>query len=84
VYVGQQDFTPVSNRVVSFQPSLASEPQCNEIQIEDDSILESTENFQVILDTSDRAVEIDSSTANISILDNDRKIKISYVVSYHH
>ena len=73
--IGQQDFMTVSNRIVSFQPSSASEPQCSEIQIIDDNILESTENFQVILDSSDRAVEIDPSTADINILDNDRKIK---------
>ena len=76
MYIGQQDFTTVSNRVVSFQPSSASEPQCSEIPIEDDNILESTESFQVILDSSDRAAEINSSTATINILDNDRKIKI--------
>ena len=75
--IGQQDFMTVSSRTVSFQPSSASELQCSEIQIIDDNILESTENFQVILNSSDRAVEIDPSTADINILDNDRKIKIS-------
>lgn len=73
--VGQHDFTTASNMVVSFQLSSANERQCVEIQIEDDSILESTETFQVILNTTDRAVEIDFSTATINILDNDRKIK---------
>ena len=78
--IGQQDFMTVSNRAVSFQPSSASEPHCSEIQIIDDNILESTENFQVILNSSDRAVEIDPSTADINILDNDRKI----IFMWHH
>ena len=65
--------------VVNFQPSSTSVPQCNEIQIVDDSVLESTENFQVILDTSDIAVEIDSSIATINILDNDRMSNIIHI-----
>lgn len=81
---GGQDFTTVSNRVVSFQPSSSSEPQCREIQIEDDNILESTENFQVILDTSDRAVEIESSTAAANILDNDRKIIMHHTITCYY
>ena len=78
---GQEDFTTVLNMVVNFQPSSTSVPQCRQIQIEDDSILENTENFQVILDTSDRAVEIDSSTATVNILDNDRKPKTVHTMS---
>lgn len=83
ICTGGQDFTTVSNGVVSFQPSSSSEPQCSEIPIEDDNTLESNENFQVILDTADRAVEINSSTADVNILDNDSKIIIFYA-SYHH
>lgn len=71
---GVQDFSTASSEVVSFQPSSADVPQCSEIQIVDDSILESTENLQIVLGTSDRAVEIVSSTATINILDNDGKI----------
>ena len=70
---GPQDFTEVSNTEITFQPSSVSVPQCREIQIEDDNVLENNETFQVILATSDRAVDINLTTATVNILDDDRK-----------
>ena len=46
-------------------------PQCANISIVDDSILEEAERFSVELTTADRALETNSSTASVTILDND-------------
>lgn len=46
-------------------------PQCANISIVDDSILEEAERFSVELTTADRALETNSSMASVTILDND-------------
>ena len=70
---GGDDFVAVINMPLVFSPSGADSPQCGVVLIEDDSVLESTENFLVILTVDDRAVSLSSTVATISILDNDRK-----------
>ena len=56
-----------------FQPTSSNERQCSDIQISADDILENTESFLVILNTSDRAVLLSPSTATVQINDTDRK-----------
>lgn len=58
---------------LTFEPSFASVPQCDDILIIPDNILENTENFQVLLSTTDTAVAIDPNRATVSIFDNDSK-----------
>lgn len=70
---GQDDFIEVVSRELIFLPLLANEPQCDEIRIEVDDILENIESFQVILSPSDIAVTIDPRTATVRILNDDRK-----------
>lgn len=66
------DFIPVST-VLTYQPSSSGEPnvQCTSIGITNDSILESTENFFVRLQTSDVAVNLTPGIAAVTVLDDD-------------
>ena len=73
MHTDQEDFTSVVNMEFIFLPVLGDNPQCGNITTEADDILENTENFQVILSTSDTAVTANPRTAAISILDDDRK-----------
>lgn len=58
-----------------FLPTLANSPQCEDVTTEADNVLENTENFEVILSSSDTAVITDLSIATISILDDDSEWK---------
>ena len=66
------DYTPVST-VLTYQPSSSGEPnaQCISIDIMNDSVLENTENFFVLLQTGDVSVTLTSSMAAVTILDDD-------------
>ena len=72
---GPGDYTSVFNMVFNFQPASASERQCGNLQLMDDSALESAEIFRVALISFDRGVVTDpgTATATVSITDNDRK-----------
>ena len=50
-----------------------ADQQCTSISISDDPILENDELFSVELNTSDQAVTLHPSSANITIEDNDGK-----------
>ena len=70
---GSNDYTPVSDAELVFQPISVSQPVCADILVVDDGILENNENFLVILDSSDRAVTIATSISTINIINDDRK-----------
>ena len=66
---GPRDYTEVVSRQLSFQPGETE--QCTAINVTDDVILEDSETFSVQLNTTDRAVLFNSSSATVTILDND-------------
>ena len=60
--------TPMELTIVA-----GADQQCTSISISDDPILENDELFSVELNTSDQAVTLHPSSANITIEDNDSK-----------
>ena len=56
---------------LTFQPGTNS--QCARVIVNDDSILENNEFLSVELTTADEAVQLNPSSANITIIDNDSK-----------
>ena len=60
--------TPMELTIVT-----GTDQQCTSISISDDPILENDEFFSVVLNTTDQAVTLRPSTANITIEDDDGK-----------
>jgi hypothetical protein len=58
---------------LTFQPATATEPRCGDVQITNEDILEDDESFSVVLGSSDNAVVVDSSTATVTIRNDDSK-----------
>ncbi|CAB4025377.1 partial, partial [Paramuricea clavata] len=66
------DFTVITNRDIVFRPG---EPALQQLQVNilDDDVVESTEQFSVVLNTQDAKVTIGThGTATVSIIDNDQ------------
>ena len=63
------DFTPQLS--VQLQFSQLESQFCVNVSIIDDSILESDEQLEVLLETSEAVVTLNLSTAALSIIDND-------------
>ena len=59
-----------------FRAVSATQPQCADIQLVDDSILENDETFIVILSSSDSVAMINPNTATVTISNNDGKLDI--------
>ena len=60
--------TPMELTIVA-----GTDQQCTSISISDDPILENDEFFSVVLNTTDQAVTLRPSVANITIEDDDGK-----------
>ena len=60
--------TPMELTIVA-----GTDQQCTSISISDDPILENDEFFSVVLNTTDQAVTLRPSAANITIKDDDGK-----------
>ena len=73
------DFTPIR---ASFAFDRTTSRRCVDITITDDSIIEDTESFDIILDTSDPGVMLSPSRSVVSIVDND-KVAIGFVQEEH-
>ena len=58
---------------LSFQPPQANDPQCVDISITNDDILEDNEVFIIELHTTDQDVTLDPQNATVTILNEDRK-----------
>ena len=56
---------------------------CVNVSIVDDSILESDEQFEVLLETSEPMVTLSPSTAAVSIIDNDSMWFVSICRQIH-
>lgn len=54
-------------------PEISAQPQCTDLEILGDSILEADEVFGISLSTSDPDVFLAPSTANITIINDDGK-----------
>ena len=65
-----------------FRVASASQPQCADIQLIDDSILENDETFFVMLTSTDRAVTINPNAATVTINDDDGKPIIIFLLLY--
>ena len=64
------DFISITNASLLFEPSSPAS-ECVEIDITDDSTLENTESFEVVLTTTDVGVELTRDRAVVYILDDD-------------
>ena len=64
------DFTLVT-ATLTFQPSQADVPQCEDIPIQQDTILETNESFRVELSTTDLNVILAPQNATVTIMDDD-------------
>ena len=66
------DFEPLQRSVLVFLSETQTQPQCASISINDDSILEDTEMFNVLLNATINTARVNlGSPALVSILDND-------------
>lgn len=62
------------NNELTFRPGSADVPQCDDLQLINDDVLENDERFRAILTTSDTAVVIDSDTTLVTINNDDCKL----------
>jgi hypothetical protein len=66
------DFEPLQSNVLVFLPESQTQPQCTSIFIIDDSILEDTEIFSIMLNATLNTARVNlGSPTLVSILDND-------------
>jgi hypothetical protein len=75
LFLGVDDYSPVSNMELRFRVASATQPHCADIQLIDDSIRENNETFFVMLNSSDGAVVINPSTAAVIIINDDGKLR---------
>ena len=68
--IDSMDFTSVTAQL-TFQPSQADVPQCEDVPLQEDTILETNESFTVELSTTDPVVVLDPQSATVTIMDND-------------
>ena len=68
--IDAMDFTSVTAQL-TIQPSQADVPQCGDIPIQEDTILEPNESFTVELSTTDLDVILDPQSATVTIMDNE-------------
>ena len=66
------DFLPTTVEL-TFQPTTATQPQCADIAIVGDEILEDDEEFSLFLSTGDPDVIIGLASATVTILNDDSK-----------
>ena len=58
-----------------FRIASSTQPQCADIQLEDDTIRENDETFFVMLSSSDSEVMINPSAATVTINNDDGKLR---------
>ena len=63
-----------------FRVASASQPQCADIQLIDDSILENDETFFIMLTSTDSAVTVNPNAATVTINDDDGKPIIIFLL----
>ena len=62
------------NGQLVFQPEIANQPQCADVSIISDEILEFNEFFSVILVDGSARVDLSQPVTTVTILDNDSKL----------
>ena len=72
------DFTSVTAQL-TFQPSQADVLQCEDVPIQQDTILEINESFTVELSTTDLDVILDPQSATVTIMDTDSMYNVPVV-----
>ena len=76
------DFTAITNHEIAFNPGDSPTKQL-QLDIIEDSVVESTEQFSVILSTVDANVAIGThEDTTVFIVDNDRKYTTCFVIIY--
>ena len=77
---GPGDYIPMFNAELTFNPDTNGEPQCVDLQLQNDDILESDESFLIILSQTidDAAVVLGLDTATVIISDDDSMLIYTY------
>ena len=81
--IDSMDFTSVTTQL-TFQPSQADVPQCEDVPLQEDTILETNESFTVELSTTDPVVILDPQSATVTITDNDSMCIVPMVYPNDH
>ena len=76
--VGGLDYTSITGGVRVFPPASQTDI-CWSIAVENDNLLEGTEAFLVSLSTNDSQVILNPDQAQVTILENDSKLKAIYL-----
>ena len=71
------DFASMTAQL-TFQPSQADVPQCVDVPIQEDTVLETNEFFTVELSTTDPVVILSPQSATVTIFDDDSECNCSY------
>lgn len=74
--IADSDYTP-SMTQLTFQSGQLE--KCTDVGILEDTILEVAEEFSVMLDTTDQAVDLSLESATVTILNDDSKCSYIYV-----
>ena len=71
--LGQGDYVSAFGVELTFDPDTNGEPQCVDLQLQNDDILENDESFLIILSRpdNDAAVLLGLDTATVTISDDD-------------
>ena len=59
---------------LAFQPTPNTEPQCIDVPIIGDAILENNETFFILLSTLDSDVSLSPNSSSVVIIDNDGRL----------
>ena len=71
--IGNVDYNSTQVQL-AFQPTPNTEPQCIDVPIIGDSILENNETFYILLSTLDSDVSISPNLGTVVIIDNDGRL----------
>ena len=67
------DYSTMNGQLV-FQPEMANQPQCADLLVINDEILEVNEFFSVMLVNGSIRVDLSQPVTTVTILDNDSKL----------
>ena len=74
LFAGPDDYTSMSNVELTFRPISANVPQCGNLLLANDDILESDESFLVTLSSPDGAVVFTPDATTVTINNDDSKL----------
>ena len=80
-YAAGIDFNSTTSSLL-FTPTNSGDPQCTDISIVDDTILENDEVFSVELSTNDLDVDFETASAMVTISDNDGRVLYTLLIFF--